>query len=413
MVDRDFHSHEGDTLPQVLERLATEDNLWGDARLPDLRRIRAVYIAGPMRGYDRYNFPAFDRAADELRRRGLIVVSPAELDREEGFNENTDGFGYAALLAAVIRDAKGLTGVDAVILLDGWQKSRGATAEAAIAAWIGIPVFGLSYINDTLPLFYSVKPAVGATEDGSGEREARAGFWQSHIKRHQLTENLENKDKVEGVLSEKELQEFREVLNSLVLDDAVVEGPEIDECEECGEDCCDCLCDCSDLDDEDDDDCCDDDCCEESGGDCDGQGGCQANGVSSQAQDFWDGLFKGVTDALNNLSKKSGPASTGAKIDETAPEDILQEALRITTGDRNVQYGDPLQDFTRTAQLWTALFGRHFSAHEVALAQIALKLSRICWSPGKRDHWVDVAGYARCGHRCTDALVCGNARKSD
>lgn len=79
---------------------------------------------------------------------------------------------------------------------------------------------------------------------------------------------------------------------------------------------------------------------------------------------------------------------------------ILAEAERLICGERNAQYGDPLQDFRRTAAIWSALFGRHFYPHEVAMAMAALKLSRLCWSPGKWDSWVDAAGYSALGWEC-------------
>jgi len=81
-------------------------------------------------------------------------------------------------------------------------------------------------------------------------------------------------------------------------------------------------------------------------------------------------------------------------------EFILLEAIKATTKDRNNTYGPPSQDFTRTAALWSVLFEREFSAYEVALAMIALKMSRATWSPGVVDHWVDLAGYAGCGYEC-------------
>ena len=43
-----------------------------------------IYIAGPMRGYTLDNFPAFDEAAEYLKRCDWEVISPAELDRLGG-----------------------------------------------------------------------------------------------------------------------------------------------------------------------------------------------------------------------------------------------------------------------------------------------------------------------------------------
>ena len=81
----------------------------------------------------------------------------------------------------------------------------------------------------------------------------------------------------------------------------------------------------------------------------------------------------------------------------------LDEAKSLICGDRNAQYGSPTQDFERIAGMWTILFGRQFSAHEVAMAMVCLKLSRLVHSPGKRDSWVDGAGYLACGWECVEA----------
>ena len=80
--------------------------------------------------------------------------------------------------------------------------------------------------------------------------------------------------------------------------------------------------------------------------------------------------------------------------------DLLAEAANLIDGDRNATYGPPTQDFERIAGMWTILFGRQFQAHEVAMALISLKLSRMVHAPGKRDNWTDTAGYAGCGWEC-------------
>ncbi len=90
--------------------------------------------------------------------------------------------------------------------------------------------------------------------------------------------------------------------------------------------------------------------------------------------------------------------------------DVLLEAYAITHGDRQATYGPPDQDFRRTADMWTALFGHllrdgeRFEPAHVAQAMILLKMSRQMHQQ-KRDNWVDVAGYARCGQICDDAAA--------
>jgi len=83
---------------------------------------------------------------------------------------------------------------------------------------------------------------------------------------------------------------------------------------------------------------------------------------------------------------------------------VLREAEDAITGDRNNSYGPPTQDFARTAGVLNAL---GYSApngplqpHDVAIMIAAVKLSRLMWSPDKKDSWIDLAGYAACGFEC-------------
>lgn len=64
----------------------------------------------------------------------------------------------------------------------------------------------------------------------------------------------------------------------------------------------------------------------------------------------------------------------------------------------------PTQDFQRTAEMATA-FGFKVGdgpveSHHVAIFMELLKISRKRWQPGKRDNWLDTAGYTGCGWEC-------------
>lgn len=191
--------------------------------------IKTIYIAGPMRGYPKFNFDAFHSAERMLSAfYHLDVLNPARIDEEDGFDPNNDEVTDAMMEKFIRRDFECIMRADAIALLPGWEKSKGATAEHGLARWRGIPCY----------------------------------------------------------------------------------------------------------------------------------------------------LLPTMIDAAN--------------------EDVLEEALRITRGDRQAQYGPPDQDFQRTAAMWTALKGVEFTAKEVAMFMIALKLSRQTHQD-KRDNWVDIAGYARCG----------------
>lgn len=90
---------------------------------------------------------------------------------------------------------------------------------------------------------------------------------------------------------------------------------------------------------------------------------------------------------------------------EPVSETILQEAQRIVYGDRQVSYGHPADDFTRTALMWTAILGAPVTAKQAALCMAAVKISRECNKPA-RDNLVDLAGYAAVAARI-DARAAG------
>lgn len=78
--------------------------------------------------------------------------------------------------------------------------------------------------------------------------------------------------------------------------------------------------------------------------------------------------------------------------------DLLSEAIQ-TLATRGEHYGEVADDFTRVAAMWSQLYNadREIEPHEVAMHMICVKLSRLVESPGLRDNWLDIAGYAACG----------------
>lgn len=93
--------------------------------------------------------------------------------------------------------------------------------------------------------------------------------------------------------------------------------------------------------------------------------------------------------------------------DDVAPRaSVLREAEVLITGDRNVTYGSPTQNFTTIAKLLTSRFehklkpGEKITAADVADIMILVKVARNIAQP-KRDNWVDIAGYAGCGYETT------------
>lgn len=108
---------------------------------------RHIYLAGPMRGIVDLNWPLFDSMAEALRAKGHDVINPVDLDREnnltlEAWHAMTPAEQAEMMPHIVRRDLEPfLRGqVDTLALLPGWESSRGATAERAIAHWLGLEV---------------------------------------------------------------------------------------------------------------------------------------------------------------------------------------------------------------------------------------------------------------------------------
>ena len=98
-----------------------------------------LYLAGPMRGIPKFNFPAFATAAADLRVRGHEVWSPAENDVEDdGFDPTKDT--AQPMRHYMARDVPAIFNSEAIAVLPGWRGSQGARLEVHIATECGIPV---------------------------------------------------------------------------------------------------------------------------------------------------------------------------------------------------------------------------------------------------------------------------------
>lgn len=125
------------------------------------------YLAGPMSGLPQHNVPMFEWAAEYLRDKGYDIVSPAELDGSKfrdivmqdetgedtnvGAGKTIEGNTWGDLLA---RDVKLIADeCGGIILLPGWQKSKGARLEAFVALQCGHPAAELieGLVCKTLP----------------------------------------------------------------------------------------------------------------------------------------------------------------------------------------------------------------------------------------------------------------------
>ena len=109
-----------------------------------------IYLAGPMRTIKDFNQPAFNAAAEMLRAQGHTVFNPPEKDVEafgpDALKSETGDLADVAWTGltprAVIRiDLLWIIDhAEAIALLPGWEKSKGARTERALADFLGLDV---------------------------------------------------------------------------------------------------------------------------------------------------------------------------------------------------------------------------------------------------------------------------------
>jgi len=118
--------------------------------------MKKIYLAGPMRGIPEFNFPLFNATAALLRADGYEVFNPAERD-EANFGNIANAQGDEVVFAEQVNlSVMGLRRkvfyedmawiclqADTVALLPGWEWSKGARAEKALAEALGLEVIEL------------------------------------------------------------------------------------------------------------------------------------------------------------------------------------------------------------------------------------------------------------------------------
>lgn len=86
---------------------------------------RTIYLSGPISGMPEKNHPLFMRVAGCLRGMGHRVYNPREFTWTEPTFPKRKAF--AEYCAFICNEA------DTIVLLPGWQKSKGATTEHGLA----------------------------------------------------------------------------------------------------------------------------------------------------------------------------------------------------------------------------------------------------------------------------------------
>ena len=120
---------------------------------------RKIYIAGPMTGYEHFNFYAFDTCRDHYKQLGWEVFNPADHDRnllgkeKDWIPEEKDSEGpwlkWSPEAAKHVPSLRDMLGADlvwiakeatSIHMLKGWENSKGAKAEWALAHALGLDI---------------------------------------------------------------------------------------------------------------------------------------------------------------------------------------------------------------------------------------------------------------------------------
>jgi hypothetical protein len=110
-------------------------------------------------------------------------------------------------------------------------------------------------------------------------------------------------------------------------------------------------------------------------------------------------------EALRPDPKSPRPASLDAR-EFTLRGDVLRTADKLTHGDRNRDYGEPVENHRHIAAIANAILGTdrwHLTPRDVALVLISVKLARLAKTPLHKDSYIDAAGYLGIAYECAVA----------
>ena len=99
--------------------------------------MKRIYIAGPMTGMPDMNVVEFRKAAkfiEESSKGFSYGFNPHDVANMLGWSDKTH---LGEIASNLIRD---LIICDAIYMLRGWEQSKGARAEHAVAVWIGLDI---------------------------------------------------------------------------------------------------------------------------------------------------------------------------------------------------------------------------------------------------------------------------------
>lgn len=103
-----------------------------------------AYISGGMTGYKDYNFPRFNQVEEMLQRRGFHTFNPADL----GVIDDWDWDDYMRYDINIIVSYYRKYDNFVMVMLEGWENSKGACVEHSLASALGVPIVHVKEIDN-------------------------------------------------------------------------------------------------------------------------------------------------------------------------------------------------------------------------------------------------------------------------
>ena len=75
-------------------------------------------------------------------------------------------------------------------------------------------------------------------------------------------------------------------------------------------------------------------------------------------------------------------------------KDFLEEATKLASGQRQVDYGDKTENHKNIARLWSAYLEYTISPHDVAILMCLLKVARTKLGAVSKDTYADMSAYS-------------------
>ena len=103
------------------------------------KKPKKIFLSGPMTGYPGYNFQKFNLVEKQLAEARIECINPVHICKK--YKEEHVLADKAVFDKMIAEEQEAEMGCDAILLLDGWQMSKGARLELKTALEMDMQIF--------------------------------------------------------------------------------------------------------------------------------------------------------------------------------------------------------------------------------------------------------------------------------